>query len=174
GIPFYRSKEIIELRKSGSTNSELFISNERFNEINNKFGSPREGDILMTSVGTLGVAYRVRKNEKFYFKDGNLTWFKDFKGLPSSIIYLWLISKIGQEELASITIGSTQEALTIEGLKGISFKIPPKDKIEIYEIEFNSIIEKIEFNQNEIQTLTKMRDTLLPKLMTGEVRVNLN
>jgi type I restriction enzyme S subunit len=162
GIPFYRSKEIIELRKNGSTNSELFISNDKFEEINNKFGSPKEGDILMTSVGTLGVAYRVRKHDKFYFKDGNLTWFKDFKGLPSSIVYLWLISKIGQEQLASITIGSTQEALTIEGLKSISFKIPPKDKIDIYEIEFNT---------TQIRTLKQLRDTLLPKLMSGEVRV---
>lgn len=174
GIPFYRSKEIIELRNTGSTNSELYISNERFNEINNKFGSPKEGDILMTSVGTLGVAYRVRKSDKFYFKDGNLTWFKDFKGLPSSIIYLWLISKIGQEELSAITIGSTQEALTIEGLKNISFKIPPKEKIKNYEQEFNTIIHKIEFNQAETRTLTQLRDTLLPKLMSGEVRVNLN
>jgi len=171
GIPFYRSKEIIELRNAGATNSELYISNERFDEINNKFGSPIEGDILMTSVGTLGVAYRVRKTDKFYFKDGNLTWFKDFKGLPSSIVYLWLISKIGQEELAAITIGSTQEALTIEGLKGISFKIPPKAKIDEYEIEFNTIISKIEINQTQIRTLTQLRDTLLPKLMSGEVRV---
>ena len=174
GVPFYRSKEIIELRKSGSTNSELYISDERYNEINTKFGSPIEGDILMTSVGTLGVAYRVRKSDKFYFKDGNLTWFKDFKGLPSSIIYLWLISKIGQEELASRTIGSTQEALTIEGLKSISFKIPPQEKIKDYEIEFNSIIEKIESNQTQIHTLTQTRDALLPKLMSGEVRVQLS
>lgn len=173
GIPFYRSKEIIELRNSGSTDSELYISAERFNEINEKFGSPKEGDILMTSVGTLGVAYRVRKSDKFYFKDGNLTWFKDFKGLPSSIIYLWLISKIGQEELASITIGSTQEALTIEGLKSISFKIPPKNRIDKYEKEFNAIIYKTEFNQNLAYKLMQLRDVLLPKLMGGEVRVKI-
>lgn len=104
----------------------------------------------MTSVGTLGVPYRVRKKDKFYFKDGNLTWFKDFKVLPSSIIYLWLNSKLGQEQLAGITIGSTQEALTIEGLKRISFKIPPLEKIKIYEIEFNSIVTKTEFNQDQI------------------------
>ncbi len=172
GIPFYRSKEIIELRTSGSTSSELYIANERFNEINSKFGSPKEGDILMTSVGTLGVAYRVKANDKFYFKDGNLTWFKDFKGLPSSIIYLWLISKIGQEELASITIGSTQQALTIEGLKSISLKIPPKEIISICKKHFDGIISKIDSNQTQIRTLTALRDTLLPKLMSGEVRVS--
>ncbi|TKT84595.1 restriction endonuclease subunit S [Dyadobacter frigoris] len=126
----------------------------------------------MTSVGTLGVAYRVRKSDKFYFKDGNLTWFKDFKKIPSSIIYLWLISKIGQEELQSIKIGSTQEALTIEGLKGISFRIPPKERIDSYQIEFDNIIKKMESNQETIQTLTQTRDNLLPKLMSGEVRVS--
>ncbi len=174
GVPFYRSKEIIELRNTGATKSELFISQERFDEINKKFGAPSEGDILMTSVGTLGVAYRVKKYDHFYFKDGNLTWFKDFKYIPSSIIYLWLVSKIGQEQLDAIKIGSTQEALTIEGLKSISFKIPPVERIKFYELQFNQIIEKIEHNQAQIKTLTQLRDTLLPKLMSGEVRVKLN
>lgn len=173
GVPFYRSKEIIELRKIGSTQSELYISKDRFEEIDSKFGSPSEGDILMTSVGTLGVAYRVKATDKFYFKDGNLTWFKDFKGLPSSIVYLWLISKIGQEELASITIGSTQQALTIEGLKSISFKIPPKANLDLCEKQFDSIISKMDSNLKQIQTLTSMRDNLLPKLMSGEVRVEM-
>ena len=173
GIPFYRSKEIIELHNTGATNGELFIHEERFNEIKNKFGAPIEGDILMTSVGTLGVPYRVRKKDKFYFKDGNLTWFRDFKVLPSSIIYLWLNSKMGQEQLSNIAIGSTQEALTIEGLKSISLKIPPLEKIKIYEIEFNSIVTKTEFNQDQIRTLTQLRDTLLPKLMSGEIRVTI-
>lgn len=173
GIPFYRSKEIIELRNTGSTNSELYISEDRFNKIDKKFGSPKIEDILMTSVGTLGIPYRVRKGDRFYFKDGNLTWFKDFKGIPSTIIYFWLLSKIGQEELATITIGSTQEALTIEGLKNISFKLPPKENIANYELVFNSIIDKIEFNQSQIRTLEKLRDTLLPKLMSGEVRVEI-
>ncbi|MFC4212662.1 restriction endonuclease subunit S [Pedobacter lithocola] len=173
GVPFYRSKEIIELRKNGSTNSELYISNERFDEIDIKFGSPQEGDILMTSVGTLGVAYRVKKSEKFYFKDGNLTWFKDFKQLPSSIIYLWLISKLGQEELGAIKIGSTQEALTIEGLKNISFRIPPSDKIKEIEIQFIDIIRKMDFNQLQIKVLENTRDDLLTKLLSGEIRVHL-
>lgn len=171
GVPFYRSKEIIELRNTGSTNSELFIKEDRFREIESKFGAPVEGDILMTSVGTLGVAYRVRKSDRFYFKDGNLTWFKNFSGLPSSIVYLWLISKVGQEQLDSIKIGSTQEAFTIEGLKSITFKIPPANLILEYDLEFRSIIDKIEFNQSQILTLTKTRDTLLPKIMSGEVRV---
>jgi type I restriction enzyme S subunit len=159
------------LRNSGSTNSELFIPTARFNEIKKKFGVPMRGDILLTSVGTLGVPFRVRSNDEFYFKDGNLTWFKDFKRISSSIIYFWLLSRIGQEQIKSITIGSTQEAITIDGLKGLKLKLPPKSLIAKYEAEFESIHFRIESNQNQIRTLTRLRDTLLPKLMSGEVRV---
>ena len=171
GIPFYRSKEIIELSKGGTTSTELFISEERFNEIDSKFGSPKEGDILLTSVGTLGVSYQVRKADKFYFKDGNLIWFKDFKLLPSSIVYCWLNSSIGKEELDNISIGSTQAALTISGLKGIDLKIPSPEIIKKVDDELNTIYETFFFNQTQIRTLQSLRDTLLPKLMSGEVRV---
>ena len=174
GVPFYRSKEIIELHNTGSTNSELFISEARFNEISNKFGAPQENDILLTSVGTLGVPYKVKKSDRFYFKDGNLTWFKDFLGMPSVIIYCWLKSNIGKEQLDSITIGSTQAALTISGLKQITFKVPPIEIIKLAEEKLNAIYNKVDGNQKQIQTLEKLRDNLLPKLMSGEIRISLN
>ena len=79
GIPFFRSKEAIELSKGNSISTELFISNDQYDQINYKFGSPNVGDILITSVGTLGVAYQVKQDQlPFYFKDGNLTWLSHF------------------------------------------------------------------------------------------------
>ena len=170
-MPFYRSKEIIELHNTGSTKSELYITEERLNEIIQKFGAPQEGDILLTSVGTLGIPYRVNADDRFYFKDGNLTWFKDFTIISSIIIFYWLKSDIGKEQLDSITIGSTQSALTISGLKEIKLPIPPKEIIERLTYELNSFDEKISQNMKQIQTLENLRDTLLPKLLSGEVRV---
>jgi type I restriction enzyme S subunit len=172
GIPFFRSKEIIELANSGSTNSELYITEERFNEIESKFGAPREGDILLTSVGTLGISYQVRKNDKFYFKDGNLTWFKEFRELSSNIIYCWLNSALGKEALNEITIGSTQAALTLSGLRSIELQIPPLEIRKKLDNELELIFDKINSNQTQIRTITALRDTLLPKLMSGEVRVS--
>ncbi|WP_292996145.1 restriction endonuclease subunit S [Nitrosomonas sp.] len=171
GIPFYRSKEIIELHNTGNTKSELCITENRFHEIQEKFGIPIDSDILLTSVGTLGIPYRVKKNDKFYFKDGNLTWFKDFTVIPSIIIYCWLKSSIGKEHLDSITIGSTQAALTINGLKQIKLTIPPKERLEVLEENLIFFYNKIDANHIQIQTLETLRDTLLPKLMSGEVRV---
>ncbi|MDA3895258.1 MAG: restriction endonuclease subunit S [Desulfobacteraceae bacterium] len=171
GVPFYRSKEIIELHNTGITNGELYITENRFDEISEKFGAPIQGDILLTSVGTLGIPYRVKKNDKFYFKDGNLTWFKNFKGIPSIIIYFWIKSNVGKEQLDAITIGSTQAALTISGLKEIILSIPPIEKLKKVESHLEHIYNRIEYNQSQILTLKKLRDTLLPKLMSGEVRV---
>jgi type I restriction enzyme S subunit len=37
-----------------------------------------------------------------------------------------------------------------------------------------SLFDKVKSNQQQIQTLEKLRDNLLPKLMSGEVRVSLN
>lgn len=59
-------------------------------------------------------------------------------------------------------------------LEGFELAVPiNQDKI----LEFNKLVEssfiKIQTNNNQIQTLTKTRDELLPRLMTGEVRVQL-
>ncbi|MCC8173048.1 MAG: restriction endonuclease subunit S, partial [Odoribacter sp.] len=73
GVPFYRGKEISMLSKGENINDLLYISNEKYCDIEKKFGVPKEGDILITAVGTIGNVYRV-DNHKFYFKDGNLIW----------------------------------------------------------------------------------------------------
>ncbi|MDP2302554.1 MAG: restriction endonuclease subunit S [Ignavibacteria bacterium] len=53
------------------------------------------------------------------------------------------------------------------------FSLPPQEKINDFEIYSGNLYEKITYNQNQIRTLEKLRDTLLPKLMSGEVRVKL-
>ncbi len=92
GVPFYRSKEIIEKFNRNNISSELFIKRERFEEIKQNFGAPKEGDILLTSVGTLGIPYIVKNEDEFYFKDGNLTWFRniDSKIIDNRLLYFGL------------------------------------------------------------------------------------
>ena len=173
GIPFYRSKEIIELSTKPNITTELYITEERFQEIKNKFSAPIKGDILLTSVGTLGVSYQVRDDKPFYFKDGNLTWFKNFSNVISSdYVYLWLKLKSTQHKLNEVSIGSTQKALTIGSLRTLEIPIL-KDANKAQELfDFIKVqLDKVNHNYEQIQTLQKTRDTLLPKLISGEVRV---
>ena len=93
--------------------------------------------------------------------------------LSREFIYYLLMSHSMREQIISATNGSTVNMLAIDGLQRPEFKLPPKNKV----IEFNAIVsaywKKISINKKQIRTLEKMRDTLLPKLMSGEVRVNL-
>ena len=125
GVPFYRGKEIIEKHKGSLVvSTELFISEEKFLDIRRKFGAPKAGELLLTSVGTLGVPYVVRPGERFYFKDGNLTWFRNFRQLDSHFLYYWLLSPLGKAELGKCTIGTSQSALTIVLLKDMEIQLP--------------------------------------------------
>ncbi|MDX5478150.1 MAG: restriction endonuclease subunit S, partial [Cyclobacteriaceae bacterium] len=68
--------------------------------------------------------------------------------------------------------GSAQPQITIEGLYPAEFVLPPYDLI----IKFTEVVrlweQKRTNNQTQIRTLTALRDILLPKLMSGEVRVS--
>lgn len=96
GVPFYRSKEIIESSQGQEISEPLFITEEKYSQIMKQFGVPCAGDMLLTSVGTIGIPYIVKSEDRFYFKDGNLTWFRDFDDeLSSRYLYYWIKSAEG-------------------------------------------------------------------------------
>ena len=76
GVPFYRAREIAKLASDGYVDNDLFIDEELYNAYSERYGKPQPGDIMITGVGTLGVCYIVKPNDRFYFKDGNILWFK--------------------------------------------------------------------------------------------------
>lgn len=67
----------------------------------------------------------------------------------------------------STTMGHIQRHHLTEA----TISLPPADKFNVYDAALAPKIEKIIRNNTQIKTLTQLRDTLLPKLMSGEVRV---
>lgn len=173
GIPFYRGKEVTQLSNGEAISTELFISEERYNQIKEKFGVPQIGDILITSVGTIGSVWLVDNDSPFYFKDGNVTWVKDYKTVVNGeFIYEWLQTKETREQIKSVTIGSTQQALTISALRELRILIPDTETVSKVCNQLEKLNAKRINNLNQIQTLTQTRDTLLPKLMSGSLEIN--
>jgi type I restriction enzyme S subunit len=128
GIPFYASKDVIDKALGSYSSPAVYISEKRFTDIADKFGYPQKGDLLLSSVGNrAGIPYVVQNEGKFYFKDGNVTWFKDFKSLNSDFLCYWLKSNVGQNALHSIMIGSAQKALTISGLQKLKINLPSEE-----------------------------------------------
>lgn len=74
-------------------------------------------------------------------------------------------------DLASMDVGSAVPSLTTELLKRIEILIPPKEIVYEFNEMINSKFNILESNIKENQTLTKLRDTLLPQLISGVVRL---
>jgi type I restriction enzyme S subunit len=162
GVLFYRSKEIIQKALGQKISNPLFIKQERFDEIKNKFGSPVDGDLLISAVGErAGIPYFLRNEVDFYFKDGNLIWFRNFTQLlDSEYLCYFFKSRIGQHMLESQMIGSAQKALTISGLKEMSLNLPPLPEQKAIANVLIAFDDKIELLQQQNQTLETIAQTI--------------
>ena len=163
GIPFYRGKEIT-LKQAGQPITEpLYIENEHFASLKEKYGIPMKGDILITAVGTIGNSYLVR-DEEFYFKDGNIIWLKDFKENLNYYVYDFMQTNIFKQMLDGICIGSTQTALTIVALSNLQIRIPDSSLLAEYTKQSIVVRARIELNTDEISRHYDLQSVLLAEL----------
>lgn len=167
GFYLITSKHI--MTNSIDFSSAYKISCDDYNKIN-KRSLVEKGDILMTMIGTVGNFYFVNEEPNYVIK--NLGLFKTSKS-PLLKIYLFSFfnSKIGQEYIKSQMTGSTQQYVTLKTLRNFDIIVPDEQILLDYNYLANDYFEKILINIKENQTLTQLRDTLLPKLISGEVRL---
>ena len=159
GIPFYRGKEVIEKHNGNKVSTELFISPKRYEEIKGKYEVPKKGDILLTSVGTLGIPWLVDEDD-FYFKDGNLTWLRCNTQILPSYLYLWLNSAEAQNQIDVKCIGSTQKALTIETLNKFQITLPSLELQKKIVAVINPIESRININRSVNENLEQQAQAL--------------
>lgn len=88
-----------------------------------------------------------------------------------SPLYLYQYLQNIKDQIKDLDIGSVQPSIKVKHILSINIKIPSSDKLEIFDKQVDLFVSKITNNHLQIQTLEKLRDTLLPKLMSGEVRV---
>lgn len=164
GIPFYRGKEVILKKKGKPLQDVIYISNKKYSTIANKFGKPEYGDILLTAVGTLGISYFVQ-DEDFYFKDGNIIWFKNFKK-PSFryLIYDFMQSKYFFELIQEITIGSTQNAITIDTIGQKHHVLPPQPIRDTYYLMSKALLENGNISKNMNTKLDVLENLVLSNI----------
>lgn len=160
GVPFYRTKEIVELSKGNRITTELFITRERYDEIRREYGVPQTGDLLISAVGTIGVIWIVDGKNDFYFKDGNLLRVATSeKFVPIYLKYL-LESLIGAYKL-EMSSGTAYAALTISALKEILVYEVPLAEQE----QFATFVKQIDKSKLTIQQSLDKLEVLKKALM---------
>jgi type I restriction enzyme S subunit len=98
-----------------------------------------------------------------------------FKLIEKSLLfseYLYLFLKTYKFELLGST-SSIVESINSQMIKEMEIPIPDSGKLDEFKELIDPLFNKIRTNQIQIRTLTQLRDTLLPKLMSGEVRVKM-
>lgn len=168
GYPLITSKHISGDKIDFS--SANLISKEDYDEVN-KRSKVGTGDILISMIGTVGLIHLVQE-EVIDFAIKNVGLFKTSqKDDISEYLYLYLKSNEMKNYIEARLAGTTQKYISLGELRKIKFVLPSEEVIN----EFKNVIEKI-FNKKrknieEIDSLIQLRDSLLPKLMSGEIRM---
>ncbi len=160
GIPFYRGSEISTGGITG--NQELFISQEKFDEIKEKYGVPSEGDILVTAVGTLGNLWKV-DSRRFYYKDGNLIQISKMQ-VNSDYLLTYFTGGIGKKRLLDSAAGSNQKALTMVKMREITVDFPSEDEQKKIGAFFKQLDDTIALHQRKLDLLKEQKKGYLQKM----------
>ena len=131
----------------------------------------KKGDILLTSEAPLGELYYLNDDTK-YILSQRLFALRVNSKITSLYLFFYLYSKNGQHLLEARASGSTVQGIRQSELRRIEVIIPESNILEKASNIFESTQEKKFRNSKQIQILKKTRDALLPKLMSGQIRVN--
>ncbi|MDK9863563.1 restriction endonuclease subunit S [Staphylococcus equorum] len=118
--------------------------------------------IIIGRVGTHGVIQRF--STRTWPSDNTFVITSDFE----SIIYQLLKSI----DYVSLNRGSTQPLLSQKDIKNTKVAMPTNETLlSTYQKENNHVLKMMDQKNIENQKLTQLRDTLLPKLMSGEIEI---
>lgn len=160
GIPFFRTKEIVELSKGNPISTELFITEEHFAELKKSYGAPKKDDLLISAVGTIGTIWIVSGDFEFYFKDGNLIQIKSSPNF-NSIFMKYLLDELIANYKKEMSTGTAYSALTIAGLKKMLVYDVPLE----FQEKFATFVEQTDKSKAVVQKALDEAQTLFDSLM---------
>lgn len=171
GEPDYWDNGTIPWLKTGEINNNIIIkSEEHITELGLKNSSAKLlpiNSIIMALYGK-GTAARIGllKHEATTNQACCAMICNDF----NKTLFLYLFLLFNQKEIENLASGSVQQNLSKDLIANLELVVPPIELIE--KLPFKEIYDKISNNYFEIEYLTNLRDTLLPKLMSGELDVS--
>lgn len=121
--------------------------------------------VLIPRKGTLNNVMYV--NQPFWSVD---TMFYTEMRLPNVAKFVYHFVKA--KDLASMNAGSAVPSMTTDILNAMKVTIPSASALEEFEALVSPIYKTMQENDNQSKTLAKLRDALLPKLMSGEINVS--
>jgi len=165
-IPWLAGGDIASNHKSFVLNAEKTITENGLNNSSTKLLTKYA--TVITARGTVGKYCLLA--EPMAFSQSN---YGILPNIDNCFFFTYLLVNHVVGELQSSAYGSVFDTITTTTFKENKVPIPSETEIQSFENTVSTYFQKIFLNKTQIHTLEKLRDMLLPKLMSGEVRVEL-
>lgn len=156
---------VVDIKETDFLNTEIGEAlSERFHL--------KTGQALIAMTGAeIGKLGLIPKNKEKLLLNQRVGLLKpQFYG-AEYLAYLYLNSEIGQDYIQNAATGSAQPNISASQIEACPFPEINIELLKYHAKEIKIYFDKIVYNLGNIETLEKIRDTLLPKLMSGEVRI---
>lgn len=173
GIPLIEGNNI-ELGKVYTITSDKkqkYVSEEVFNSWF-RAGHPQYLDILCATVGTLPKWCLVGKNDRYCIAQNIIALRVNSNKISPYYLFNYMNTNTFIQSFNGRIVTTAQPSIKVGHLTSMKILVAPKNVISKFDIIVKGIYERIDENCNESNIVRLMRDTLLPKLMSGEIRVN--
>ena len=157
-----------DIRVIDYNNCMKYVSKETY-ENWFRSGHPSQGDILLSTVGSLAELKIFMGNTGCIAQN-----VVALRAKTISNLYLFELLKNIKNDLVSYNIGSVQPSIKVTHIVKHKILIPNDIIVEKFHLFMDEITNEIFVKYNENALLTSLRDSLLPKLMSGEIRVPLD
>lgn len=130
------------------------------------------GEIIISNVGDVGSVFLCPKLNKPMTLGNNIIMLRPEQNSLKYYLYIWFKCLYGQALIQGIKGGSAQPKFNKTDFKNLPIYLPDDNLLEKFHKIVEPMFELIDKNNSENQHLAAMRDTLLPKLMSGELDVS--
>ena len=130
------------------------------------------GEIIISNVGDVGSVHLCPFLDKPMTLGNNIIMLKSGKQYYSYFLYILFKWAYGNDLIMSIKGGSAQPKFNKTDFKSLKIIAPNDIVLERYHLIISALFNKITEIEQGNRRLAELRDTLLPKLMSGELKVN--
>lgn len=130
------------------------------------------GEIIISNVGDVGSVFLCPKLDGPMTLGNNIIMLRPEDDTLRYYLYIWFKYLQGQAIIQGIKGGSAQPKFNKTDFKNTEIILPPKGLLHRFHEIVTPVFELISHNQSESKRLSSLRDSLLPKLMSGEIDVS--
>lgn len=130
-------------------------------------------EIIISNVGDVGSVFLCPKLDLPMTLGNNIIMLRaETDSYLDFYLYIWFKWSYGQELIQGIKGGSAQPKFNKTDFKGLPVILPSQQQLKEFNAAVTPVFNKISQNNQENIRLAQLRDTLLPKLMSGEIDVS--